>query len=314
MTTTKENKTKDIGVTLKQLLEAGVHFGHQAHRWNPKMKPYIFEVRNGIHILDLSKTMAHIRIACEVLENTVENNQSILFVGTKKQAKIVVKELAESCGEFFVSERWLGGMLTNLATIRQSIKKLERIEKRLAKGGAGLVKKEIAAMGKLQQKLSKNLSGIRGMRKSPGLLVVVDPVKEHIAVAEARKLKIPVIAIVDTNCDPDLIDYVVPGNDDALKSNKTILQTFANIIVQKKRDLDLPVTWEEKEERMQAQKEEALLAKREKMKEQKAKEQKAKEQKEAAPKVSSKKEENSKEKDVKTTEDAPEKAEKKEEK
>lgn len=221
------------------------------------MKRYIFEERNGIHILDLAKTMSHIRLACEVVEKVIENHQSVLFVGTKKQAKIVVKECAEECGEFHVSERWLGGMLTNLATLRQSIKKLEKIEKKLSAGGDGLTKKEMVNLSKQQAKLDRNLSGIRAMRKQPGLLVIVDPSKEHLAVAEAKKLRIPVMAIVDTNCDPDLIDYVIAGNDDALKSNKIIIQAISNAILDKKRDMGLPVTAEEREALAEARRESA---------------------------------------------------------
>lgn len=243
-TTQQEHEPK---VTIKDLLEAGVHFGHQRHRWNPKMKRYIFEEKNGIHILDLAKTMQHIRVACEVVEKVVERRQGILFVGTKKQAKIPVRECAEQCGEYYVSERWLGGMLTNLTTIRQSIKKLERIEKKVAGGREGITKKELSEFTKLRNKLDRNLSGIRPMRKIPGLLIVVDPSEEHIAVAEARKLKIPVMAIVDTNCDPDLIDYVIAANDDALKSNKIILQTLTDAILAKKKALGISLS-EGKEE------------------------------------------------------------------
>ncbi len=245
MSTTKERQIK---VSIKDLLEAGVHFGHQTHRWNPKMKRYIFEARNGIHILDLAKTMSHIRTACDVVEKVIEKHQSVLFVGTKKQAKIVIRDCAEECGEFYVAERWLGGMLTNLATLRQSVKKLERIEKKISAGGEGSTKKEMVQMSKAQVKLDKNLSGIRSMRKPPGLLVIIDPSKEHLAVAEARKLKIPVMAVVDTNCDPDLIDYVIAGNDDALKSNKILIQAISQTIVEKKKEMGLPVTVEEREE------------------------------------------------------------------
>ena len=242
--TVEETSTE---VSIKDLLEAGVHFGHQTHRWNPKMKRYIFEERNGIHILDLAKTMGHIRVACQIARKTIEKHQSILFVGTKKQAKLVVKDCAEICGEFYVAERWLGGMLTNLSTIRQSVKKLEKIEKKITTGGEGLKKKEISQLTKLKDKLDRNLSGIRAMRKPPGLLIVIDPSREHIAVAEAKKLGIPVMAVVDTNCDPDKIDYVIAGNDDALKSNKILIQAITHAIIDKKKDLGLPVTLEERE-------------------------------------------------------------------
>ncbi len=233
-------------VTVKDLIESGAHFGHQRQRWNPKMKPYIFEERGGIYIIDLAKTVKQLRKCVEVVEQTIEKKQSILFIGTKKQAKIVVKECAENCGEFYVCERWLGGMLTNLSTIRKSVKTLERIEKRVASGVAeGLKKKEISVMTKEQDKLDRNLSGIRSMRKAPGLVVIVDPSKEHIAVAEAKKLGIPVMAIVDTNCNPDNIDYVIPANDDALKSIKLILQALATAITEKKTALNISFKTEE---------------------------------------------------------------------
>ena len=246
--TAQQEQPKEVKISIKELLEAGVHFGHQTHRWNPKMKRYIFEERNGIHILDLSKTLHHIRAACEVVEKVVSKKQSILFVGTKKQAKIVIRECAEECGEFYVAERWLGGMLTNLSTIRQSIKKLERVEKKFTTGGEGLTKKEMSELGKAQTKLDRNLGGIRAMRKPPGLLIIIDPSKEHLAVAEARKLRIPIMAIVDTNCDPDLIDYVIAGNDDALKSNKTIMQVLTNTIIERKKELGIAIGPKDEEE------------------------------------------------------------------
>jgi small subunit ribosomal protein S2 len=228
-------------VTIKELLESGAHFGHQRHRWNPKMKRFIFEERNGIYIIDLAKTMQQIRNAVQLVKEMVSKRKSILFVGTKKQAKIVVRECAEECGEFYVSERWLGGTLTNLATIRQSVKTLERIEKKISVGGEGLTKKELSMMSKERIKLDRNLSGIRAMRKPPGLLIVVDPSTEHIAVAEARKLGIPVMALVDTNCNPDPIDYVIACNDDALKSIKLILQALMQAIIDRKNELNVGV-------------------------------------------------------------------------
>lgn len=209
------------------------------------MKRFIFEERNGIYIIDLAKTMQQIRNAVEVVKEMVGKRKSILFVGTKKQAKSVVRECAEECGEFYVCERWLGGALTNLSTIRQSVKTLERIEKRLSTGGEGLTKKEISLMGKEQIKLDKNLSGIRAMRKIPGLIIVVDPSREHIAVAEANKLGIPVMGLVDTNCDPDPIDYVIACNDDALKSIKLILQALTQGILEKKAEMQIGVGKEE---------------------------------------------------------------------
>lgn len=224
-------------VTIKELLEAGAHFGHQTRRWNPKMKRFIFEERNGLYIIDLAKTLQQIRNAVEVVKEIVSKHKSILFVGTKKQAKVVVRELAEACGEFYACERWLGGMLTNLATIRQSIKKLEKIEKRIATESDKLTKKELSLLSKEQIKLDKNLSGVRGMRKPPGLVIIVDPSKEHLAVAEANKLGIPVMALVDTNCDPDPIQYVIACNDDALKSVKLIIQALAQGIIDKKNEM-----------------------------------------------------------------------------
>lgn len=222
-------------------MESGAHFGHQKHRWNPKMKRFIFEERNGIYIIDLAKTMQQIRIAVQAVRETVAKRRSILFVGTKKQAKGVVRECAEAAGEFYICERWLGGTLTNLQTIRQSVKTLERIEKRIASGGEGFTKKEMILMGKDQIKLNRNLSGIRAMRKPPGLVVVVDPSSEHIAVAEARKLGIPVMALVDTNCDPDPIDYVIACNDDALKSIKLILSALMQAVIDKKNDMNIGI-------------------------------------------------------------------------
>lgn len=201
------------------------------------MKRYIFEERNGLYIIDLAKTLQQIRDAIDVVIDVVSRHKSILFVGTKKQAKVVVKELAEACGEFYVSERWLGGMLTNLATIRKSIKKLEQIEKKISTGAEGLKKKEVSLLTKEQIKLDNNLSGVRSMRKPPGLLIVVDPMKEHIAVAEANKLGIPVMALVDTNCNPDPIDYVIACNDDALKSIKLILSSLGQAIIDRKNEM-----------------------------------------------------------------------------
>ncbi len=232
-----QNTEQYAEVTVKDLLEAGAHFGHQKHRWNPKMKRFIFEQRNGIYIIDLAKTMQQIRHAKNVVKEVIGKRKSILFVGTKKQAKIVVKECAEVCGEFYMCERWLGGTLTNLLTIRQSVKNLERIEKRLATGGEGLTKKEISLLAKDQIKLNKNLSGIRSMRKPPGLVIVVDPSSEHIAVAEAKKLGIPVMALVDTNCDPDPIDHVIACNDDSLKSIKLVLQSLTQGILERKGEM-----------------------------------------------------------------------------
>lgn len=244
----QNQKNPNLSISVKDLLEAGAHFGHQTSRWNPKMKRFIFEERNGLYIIDLAKTLQQIRNAVEVVRDVVAKHKSILFVGTKKQAKAVLRELAEKCGEFYVCERWLGGMLTNLQTLRQSIKKLDRIEKRITSGGEGLTKKELSLLTKDQIKLDKNLSGVRGMRKPPGLVIVVDPSKEHLAVAEANKLGIPVMGLVDTNCDPDPIEYVIACNDDALKSIKLILETLAKAIIDKKNDIKVYASKEDQAE------------------------------------------------------------------
>lgn len=225
--------------TVKDLLEAGAHFGHQKRRWNPKMKRFILQERNGIYIIDLAKTAYQIREAVDVVQQKIANGQSVLFVGTKKQAKDVIRDAAEACGEYYICERWLGGTLTNLVTIRQSIKKLDRIEKQISTATEGLTKKEISQLTKLQMKLERNLGGIRSMRRVPGLVVVIDPDRESIAVAEAKKLGIPVMALVDTNCNPDPIDYVIACNDDALKSIKLIIDTLAEAIVQQKTEMQI---------------------------------------------------------------------------
>ncbi len=228
---------KDCLVTLEELLESGAHFGHQKYRWNPKMKPYIFGARNGIYIIDLAKTLQQIRYAVGVIKQMVAERKPILFVGTKKQARGVIRETAELCNEFYVSERWLGGTLTNLPTIRKSVKTLEQVEKKIGPGSSDFTKKELGLMAKYQKKLEKNLSGIRSMRKLPGMLFVVDPYHEHIAVDEANKLAIPVMALVDTNCNPDPIDWIIPCNDDSLKSIRLILNMFGKVILQEKERL-----------------------------------------------------------------------------
>lgn len=247
-----EKQTQKQEVTIKSLLEAGAHFGHQKRRWNPKMQRFVFGVRNGLYIIDLAKTLQQLRMCAQVVRDIVSQRKSILFVGTKNQAKSTVRECAEACGEFYVAERWLGGMLTNMTTIRQSIKTLERIEKKVATGGEGITKKELSLLTKEQAKLERNLSGVRSMRKLPGLLIVVDPSSEHIAVAEANKLKIPVMALVDTNCDPDPIQYIIPCNDDALKSVKLIMQELAQAIIDKKNELGYFVEGEEADEEKKA--------------------------------------------------------------
>jgi small subunit ribosomal protein S2 len=206
-------------VTMKQLLEAGVHFGHQTKRWNPKMKPYIFGARNGIYIVDLQKTVRYFRVAYQFVRDIVQNGEKVLFVGTKKQAQEAIREEAQKADQFFVDNRWLGGMLTNFATIKKSIERLKKIEAMSEDGTYDLLtKKEVLGLEREKSKLERSLGGIKGMNKLPGAVFVIDPKKETIAVKEARKLGIPVVAVVDTNCDPDDIDYIIPGNDDAIRA------------------------------------------------------------------------------------------------
>jgi small subunit ribosomal protein S2 len=214
-------------------LEAGVHFGHQTKRWNPKMKKFIFDARNGIYIIDLSKTLSQLEAACDFLRDTVSNGGRALFVGTKKQAQQAVKEAAETCGQLYVTERWLGGTLTNLKTIKKSLGRLRQIEKMETDGSINnYVKQEQSMLRREAGRLHKNLDGIRAMESYPQALFVVDIKREHNAVAEARRLKIPIVAIVDTNCDPDLIDYPIPGNDDAIRSVRMILSVIVQTITQ----------------------------------------------------------------------------------
>ncbi len=222
-------------------MEAGAHFGHQKRRWNPKMKRFIFEERNGLYIINLAKTLQKIREAIPCIHKAVRENRSILFVGTKKQAKGVIREAAEAAGEFYVCERWLGGMLTNMSTIRQSVKTLEKTEHELVAGQDYLTKKELSLLAKKRGKLDRNLSGVRFMKQLPGLLVVVDPSYERIAVAEAKKLGIPVLALVDTNCDPTPIDHIIPCNDDSLKSIKLIVNVIKEAVVAEKNRLGIAI-------------------------------------------------------------------------
>jgi small subunit ribosomal protein S2 len=207
-----------VDISMQELLEAGVHFGHQTRRWNPKMKPYIFGKRNGIYIIDLAKTLRMFREAADAVERMGREGRRLLFVGTKRQAQEVVSEEARRCGQFWVTHRWLGGTLTNFVTIRQSIEKLLDIEARLAEDNGVHTKKERLRMERERERMNRNLEGVRELEALPDALFVVDPKKESIAVAEANKLNIPVIAIVDTNCDPELIDYIIPGNDDAIRT------------------------------------------------------------------------------------------------
>ena len=220
-------------ISMKQLLEAGVHFGHQTRRWNPKMKEYIFTERNGIYIIDLKKTVKKAEEAYNFVRSVAEAGDSILFVGTKKQAQESIEQEAKRCEMFYVNQRWLGGMLTNFKTIQTRIAKLRKIEKMEADGDfAYLPKKEVIKLKAEQEKLEKNLSGIKDMKKLPGAMFVVDPRKEHIAVMEARALGIPVVAIVDTNCDPDEVDYAIPGNDDAIRAVKLIASKMADAVLE----------------------------------------------------------------------------------
>lgn len=215
-------------ITMKQLLEAGVHFGHQTKRWNPKMKPYIFGARNGIYIIDLQKTVRYFRSACNFIKGVAENGDSILFVGTKKQAQDTIREEALRSGQYFVNNRWLGGMLTNFTTIKKSIDRLKKIEAMAEDGTFDLLtKKECLQLDRERIKLEKNLGGIKGMTKLPGAMFIIDPKKEAIAVCEAKKLGIPVVAVVDTNCDPDEIDHIIPGNDDAIRAIRLFVSSMA---------------------------------------------------------------------------------------
>jgi small subunit ribosomal protein S2 len=220
-------------IAMKDLLEAGVHFGHQTKRWNPKMKEYIFGERNGIYIIDLGKTVKLFREAEEFILNLAAENRTILFVGTKRQAQDVIAEEAQRCNMFYVNERWLGGLLTNFATIQRSLGRLRDLEAMSTDGRFDtLSKKEIARNEKERKKLQKNLEGIRGMSRLPDAVFVVDTKKEKIAVDEARKLKIPVIGVVDTNCDPDEVDFVIPGNDDALRAIRLFASRIAETVIQ----------------------------------------------------------------------------------
>lgn len=222
-------------VSMKQLLEAGVHFGHQTRRWNPKMAEYIFTERNGIYIIDLQKTVRKLEEAYSFVRDVVAEGGEILFVGTKKQAGDSIREEAQRCGMHFVNARWLGGMMTNFKTIRGRIKRLEQLKKMQEDGTFDLLpKKEVTKLDLEIEKLEKFLGGIKNMNKLPGALFIVDPRKERIAVAEAKNLGIPIVAIVDTNCDPDEIDYVIPGNDDAIRAVKLLAGAMANAVLESK--------------------------------------------------------------------------------
>ncbi len=220
-------------ISMKQLLEAGVHFGHQTRRWNPKMAKYIFTERNGIYIIDLQKTVKKVDEAYKFIRETAAAGKSVLFVGTKKQAQEAMRDEAVRCNMFYVNERWLGGMLTNYKTIQKRVARLRALEKMEEDGTFDvLTKKEVQGLRHEMEKLNKNLGGIKDMKKLPGALFVIDPRKEHIAVLEARKLNIPIVATVDTNCDPDEIDYVIPANDDAIRAVKLLAGKMADAVLE----------------------------------------------------------------------------------
>ena len=244
-------------VSMKQLLEAGVHFGHQTRRWNPKMAPYIFTERNGIYIIDLQKTVKKLEEAYMFIRDVAAQGGEVLFVGTKKQASESVKEEATRADAHFVNARWLGGMMTNFKTIQQRIKRLEQLNKMEEDGTFDLLpKKEVTKLKLEIDKLEKFLGGIKNMNEIPGALFIVDPRKERIAVAEAKKLGIPIVAIVDTNCDPDEIDYVIPGNDDAIRAVKLIAGCMANAIIEGRQGEDAAEASEEETEKVEEAEEE----------------------------------------------------------
>lgn len=222
-------------VAMKQLLEAGVHFGHQTRRWDPRMAEYIFQARNGIHIIDLQKTSKKIDEAYRFIKEQVEEGKEVLFVGTKKQAQECVKEAALASGMYYVDQRWLGGMLTNFDTIQKRIQRLKDLETMQEDGTFDVLpKKEVIVLKKEMEKLERNLGGIKEMKKIPGVMFVVDPKKERIAILEARKLNIPVVGLVDTNCNPEDVDYVIPGNDDAIRAVKLITEVMGNAVIEGK--------------------------------------------------------------------------------
>ena len=239
-------------VAMKQLLEAGVHFGHQTRRWDPKMAEYIFQARNGIHIIDLQKTSKKLDEAYEFVKGQVEEGKTVLFVGTKKQAQECMKEAAIKCGMYYVDQRWLGGMLTNFDTIQARIKRLKDLETMEQDGTFEVLpKKEVILLKKEMEKLERNLGGIKDMQELPGVIFLVDPKKERIAILEAKKLNIPVVGLVDTNCNPEELDYPIPGNDDAIRAVKLIADCIANAVVEGKQgesfepEMEQPVENEE---------------------------------------------------------------------
>ena len=229
-------------VTMKNLLESGVHFGHQTKRWDPRMKKFIFAERNGIHIIDLQKTIVCIKDAYEAVRKTVLTGKSVLFIGTKKQAQAAIAQEAERCGMFFVNNRWLGGMLTNFTTIKKSLQRLKKLEKMEVDGTfESLTKKEIALIKKERTKLEKNLGGIKDMKEIPGIVFIIDTRKEQLAVAEALRMNIPIVAVVDTNCNPDGITFPIPGNDDAIRAITLFTSIIANAVVEADNEAGLQV-------------------------------------------------------------------------
>lgn len=232
---TKREELKMAVVAMKQLLEAGVHFGHQTRRWDPKMAEYIFQARNGIHIIDLQKTSKKLDEAYAFIKEQAEEGKTVLFVGTKKQAQECMKEAALKCGMYYVDQRWLGGMLTNFETIRTRVQRLKDLETMEQDGTFDVLpKKEVILLKKEMEKLEKNLGGIKEMDKLPGVIFLVDPKKERIAILEAKKLNIPVVGLVDTNCNPEEVDYAIPGNDDAIRAVKLIADVMANAVIEGK--------------------------------------------------------------------------------
>ncbi len=229
-------------VTMKNLLESGVHFGHQTKRWDPRMKRFIFAERNGIHIIDLQKTIASIKAAYEAVRGTVLDKKGVLFVGTKKQAQLAIEREAKNCGMFYVNQRWLGGMLTNFSTIKQSLLRLKKLEKMEVDGTfESLSKKEVAKLNKEKARLEKNLGGIKEMKELPGIVFIVDTKKEAIAVAEARRMGIPIVAVVDTNCNPDGIDYPIPGNDDAIRAISLFTEIIGQAVTEAENEIGLEI-------------------------------------------------------------------------
>ena len=235
-------------VAMKQLLEAGVHFGHQTRRWDPRMAEYIFQARNGIHIIDLQKTSKKLDEAYKFIKEQAEEGKTVLFVGTKKQAQECVKEAAQKCNMYYVDQRWLGGMLTNFKTINARIQRLRDLEAMETDGTFDMLpKKEVIGLKGEMEKLEKNLGGIKEMQEMPGVMFVVDPKKERIAILEAKKLGIPVVGLVDTNCNPNDVDYVIPGNDDAIRAVKLIADCMANAVIEGRQGEDAEVVSEEQE-------------------------------------------------------------------